>query len=82
MPRPTAKSVRRILDDYGRNQLAAALNVSRETIARWYHAGAVPLHRLERAAKVLQCDPVDLNPSVAKVVTSSSHYNIDSEQGK
>lgn len=82
MPRPTAKSVRRILDDYGRNQLAAALNVSRETISRWYHAGAVPLHRLERAAKVLQCDPVDLNPSVAKVVTSSSHYNIDSEQGK
>ena len=77
MSRPTAKSVRRILDDYGRNQLAAALNVSRETIARWYAAGAVPLHRLERAAKVLQCDPVDLNPSVAKVVTISSHYNID-----
>lgn len=77
MTRPTAKSVRRILDDYGRNKLAAALHVSRQTIGVWYAAGAVPLHRLERAAKVLQCNPVDLNPSVAKVVTSSSNYNID-----
>lgn len=82
MPRPTKTSVRKLLDDYGRNQLAAALNVSRETISRWYENGAIPLHRLERAAKVLQCDPIDLNPHVAKVASISSHYNMDSPQGK
>ena len=64
------------LDRFGRNQLAKELHVSRETIARWYHAGAVPLARLERVAQVLQCSPLDLNPSVAKVVTISSNYNI------